>query len=615
MFIREVKTKNKKTGKVYVKHVLMATRRTDKGPRQHTVMQLGQLSLSKEERGRLAKILEHRLAGQGTLFEIEDESLVSVADHAMENYRFLKARQKESEQRKEERDLVTIDTNSVRASIARSLGPELIGHEYWKRLGFDEVLMDCGLDPRQRSLAQAIVVGRLVKPGSELATWNWFRENTALPELLDEDISGISKNPFYEISDVLLPYKDKLEASLWENQQRLFNRKPTVFLYDLTNTYFEGLSKDNPLAQHGVSKEKRGDCRLVSLALVVDEQGAPVYSRIYRGNQGEPQTLEETLSEVYDENRLDGEHKPTIVMDRGIATSANIKRIKAKGLPYAVVERTKREKEYKDLLKECPTGFDCWQDSKGQKVYLKKLESSQDETRVLVKSSCRANKERAMDTLQQSRYINELEKILASLHRGNPKSTEQIERRIGKAGERFKTAAKHHKVSVSHKDGYATDITWSLKNTDEDRRDLEGAYVITTSHRNLNSNEIWELYITLTRVEGAFRDLKSDLGLRPVYHQKEDRVCAHLFISVLAYHLMSAIERDLKIKKIRDSWKTVCNRMSSMQRVTINYIDEDDQLHENRVSTVPEPHHQKIMDALRVVVQLSRRKAIVAKLT
>jgi len=517
--------------------------------------------------------------------------------------------------RKENQDLVTIDANSITPSIARTLGAEMIGHEYWKRLGFDNVLSQCELDPRQRSLAQAVVVGRLVKPNSELATWNWFKKNSALPELLDEDLEGVCKNHFYEISDVLLPHKERLEASLWQNQQKLFNRKPTVFLYDLTNTYFEGLCKNNPLAQHGVSKEKRADCRLVSLALVVDEEGTPVYSRIYQGNQGEPQTLKEILDKVYDVNRLDGHEKPTIVMDRGIATRENINNIKELGLPYAVVERTKREKEYADLLKKCPEGFDQWQDSKQQKVYLKKLDSDEDETRILVKSVCRAHKERAMDDLQQSRYANELEKVRTALSRGKGKELGKIERRIGRIGARFKTAAKYHEVTIAHAEGYATGITWKLKKPDEDRHDLEGAYVITTSHRDLKSHQIWDLYITLTRVEDAFRDLKSDLGLRPVHHQKEYRVCSHLFISVLAYHLMSAIERDLKARGICDSWRSVCGQMSSMIRVTTSYIDDKDQLHENRSSTTPEPHHRKILEALGISNQLPRRKAVIAKLT
>jgi hypothetical protein len=301
-------------------------------------MQLGQLDIPKKNWKLLAKMLERKLSGQEVLFGQENSELVQVAEHAMEKFKFLKARQKDVDQRHDQRELESIDINSLNVSKARSLGPVLVGNEYWGRLGFDSILRKCGFNERQRSLSKAVVLGRLVAPGSELASWRWFRDNTALPELLDADISDIGKDPFYEISDALLPHKDQIESALWRKQQSLFNYKPTIFLYDLTNTYFEGMCNANPLAQHGKSKEKRYDCRLVSLALVVDEYGTPVFSRIYRGNQSEPETLNQVLNHVYDPDRLDGNIKPTIIMDRGIATKENLQIIRKMGLPYAVVD-------------------------------------------------------------------------------------------------------------------------------------------------------------------------------------------------------------------------------------------------------------------------------------
>ncbi len=615
MFIREINTTNKKTGTVYSKHVLVASRLTEKGPRQHTIMQLGQLDLPKSQWKMLARILERRLAGQEALFREPDPELDPIADRVMSNYEFVQSKQKEVQQQIDEQTLETIDTNSLQVSKARELGPSLIAHEYWDRLGFDQVLQKCGLSNRELALAKAVVIGRLVEPGSELATWRWFRENSSLPELLDEDISDLGKNLFYEISDILWPHKETIEASLWRNQQALFNRKPTIFLYDLTNTYFEGICKNNSLAQHGVSKEKRSDCRIISLALVVDEEGTPVYSRIFKGNQSEPQTLEEILKEVYDPNRLDGDIKPTIIMDRGIATAENIKSIRKKGFPYAVVERTKHEAKYAEIFKNCPDSFEHHSDSKGQDVYVKKLTTENEETHVLVKSVQRAIKERAMDSLQQARFQNELEKIQNAIGKGKPKEVAVIERRVGRVQQRFKTAAKYHQIKVAQEKGVVTELTWSLKDPQEKRKDLQGSYVISTSHKNLSSSQVWELYITLTRVEDAFRSLKSDLGLRPVHHQKEDRVCAHLFISVMAYHMMSAIEKDLGSKRIKTSWANVRKTMRSLQRITVSYTDAKRQLHEIRTNTTPEPQHMKILDALNIKTLPRRRKAVVAKLT
>ncbi len=615
MFIREIRTINKKTGAVYRKHVLVASRLTEKGPRQHTIMQLGELDLPKEQWKLLARILERRLSGQEVCFGDPDPQIEPIADRVMNNYSFVKSKQKEVEQQVREQTLETIDTHSLQASKARELGPSLIANEYWNRLGFEQILQQCGFTGRQLALAKAVVIGRLVEPGSELATWRWFRENSALPELLKDDIAEVSKNLFYEISDLLLPHKETIEKSLWRNQQSLFNRKPTLFLYDLTNTYFEGLCKKNPLAQHGVSKEKRSDCRIISLALVVDEEGTPVYSRIFKGNQSEPQTLEDILREVYDPDRLDGGIKPTIVMDRGIATAENVESIRQKGLPYAVIERTKHEKKYVELFKECPKGFDHHTDSKYQDIYLKSIPQKNGETHVLVKSCQRAVKERAMDNLQQSRFQNEIEKIKVAINKGTPKKIDVIERRIGRVQQRFKTASKYHQITITQDKGNVTGITWSLKDPQEQRKDLEGTYVISTSHEGLSSSQIWELYITLTRVEDAFRSLKSDLGLRPVYHQNEDRVCAHLMISVMAYHMMSAIEKDLAQKHINTSWTTIRKTMRSLQRITISYTDDKRQLHEIRLNTTLEPQHVKILDVLEIKNLPKRRKAVVAKLT
>lgn len=619
MYIRQTQTKNKKTGKVYSKYSLVASRLTEKGPRQHTIMQLGTLDLSKIDLKILANMLEHRLAGQEPLFMMEEyPQLETIADDAMKNYRFVKTKQKEifqDEGTKDDQVLITINENSLQVSKARSLGPALIGNEYWKRLGFDNILKKQGFSKRERCLLQAIIIGRLVEPGSELSTWNWFRENTALPELLEEDISTLNKNPFYEISDKLWTFKSAIEKELWVNQKSLFNLSPTIFLYDLTNTYFEGICEKNPLAQRGISKEKRKDCRLVSLALVVDSQGTPVYSRIYKGNQSEPETLDSILDEVYDVDRLDGDLKPTIIMDRGIATSKNIQSIKDKGFPYAVVERTKHEKEYIDLFTACPNGFDEWQDSKGQRVHLKKLTTDSDEVRVLVKSEQRIKKEKAMDALQKERLLEKLDKIKASIHKGKPKETGHIHERIGRAKNSHQSVAKYYNIKVNSKEGLVTDMTWSLTESAITNEDLLGAYVISTDQKSLDAKDIWELYMTLTKVEGAFRDLKSNLGLRPVHHQKEERVCAHIQIAVFAYHIMSAIEKDMNSAGIRSSWKSIKKSMTSLQQVTINYTDEKKQLHELRKSTVPESKHLEILSALRINLPSLKKKSIVGKMT
>lgn len=161
------------------------------------------------------------------------------------------------------------------------------------------------------------MLGRLVHPGSELETWRWFQNSTALIEMTEEDLTGLGKDAFYEIGNSLLKNKEKIEKVLMAKEQTKFMLGKRVFLYDLTNTYLEGSAKGNNKAKYGVSKEKRIDCPLIALALMVDEYGFPVFSQIYAGNQSEPQTLSDVLEQLEkDGEKFLGDEKPVLIMDR-----------------------------------------------------------------------------------------------------------------------------------------------------------------------------------------------------------------------------------------------------------------------------------------------------------
>ncbi|MDY0405023.1 hypothetical protein P5G51_006160 [Virgibacillus sp. 179-BFC.A HS] len=297
MFIRETITKNKMTNKSYKKHVLVESYRTENGPRQRVVMQLGTLTLPKSEWKKLAAALEGRLAGQVTLFE-EEKEIAEAAESAMANYSFNQKKVDTKKQRRSKAVYASVDLNSVSTGESRSLGPELVGHAAWQQLELDQLLDDCGFSPTEQALAEAAVVGRLIAPSSDLASWRWLRERTALVEMLSVDLSHIGKDAIYEIADLLLSNKTDIERGLRIREANLFSRPHQVFLYDLTNTYFEGSAKKNELAHRGKSKEKRTDCPLVTLALVVDDAGFPIFSQIYEGNKSEPETLKDILERL-----------------------------------------------------------------------------------------------------------------------------------------------------------------------------------------------------------------------------------------------------------------------------------------------------------------------------
>ncbi|HBQ86065.1 MAG TPA: IS1634 family transposase [Syntrophomonas sp.] len=569
-------------------------------------MQLGMLKLSKDEKKMLASALEARLSGRISLFE-EDEKIFQAAEEAMQHYNFktIQARE-DTENSQQEQNFDRIDLNSVNSMQNRQLGPELVGHTFWERLGFKDILRSSGLSPYQISLAEAVVVGRLVKPGSDLKTWEWLRSNSALVELTDEALDNVGKNAVYEIADTLLEHKEYIESQLREKEALLFPEKTTLFLYDLTNTYLEGVSRKNELAMRGKSKEKRSDCPLITLALLVDSRGFPIFSQIYRGNQSEPETLGKVLERLESDSQGTlAQFMPAIVMDKGIATKDNIALLKSKEYPYVVVERRSAEKEFLEEFEAYQDTFKVIRETTSAgavvRVYIKKM-ACEEGSKVLVVSEGRQAKEKAMDALQEERFLKDINKLETSIKKRNLLKTDAISRRVGRILERYPSIARYYDIQLAfdEKGKEVAGLNLSKKESREQRSTLTGCYVIETSYRDLEADEIWDLYNTLTQVEYAFRCLKTDLGMRPVHHHQADRTQGHLFISVLAYHLLICIENQLKDRDDSRKWESIKNALSSHCRTTIIMNNDQNQIHHIRVSGQKEAVHDDIYRKLNV---------------
>ena len=559
--------------------------------------------------------MESELSGQKSAFI--PSNIKEVADNALEHYYQRQEQAQRAKDRKEQADIVPVDLNTVTTTTSRSLGPELVADAFWKRLKFDDILLRCGLSLREISLAKAAIIGKLIHPGSDLAIWNWLRNETALLEMLSVDLSSLGKNAIYEITDVILSHKDQLEQHLYRRELQIFNRKTHLFLYDLTNTYFEGQCLGNDLADFGKSKEKRSDCRLVTLALVVDQDGFPVFSKIYGGNIGEPKTLEEILEEIYPESIpvLFPELRPTIVMDRGIATKDNLQLLKDKKFPYALVERRAVEKQYVDEFSEAEQNFDkIEKEGDEAAVYVQKIPIDEG-SRVLCLSERREYKERGIDAKKENRFLEDISRLLRSVKKGNIKLSEKVNQRIGRLRERYSSIASRYEITIETDESkhHVKNIAWQRADTMTEKEKLYGCYVIETSHEDLSASEIWSLYTTLTRVENAFRSLKSDLGARPIYHHGSARTEAHLFISVLAYHLLVSIEYTLRQIGDHRTWPTIREQLSTHQRTTVILLDDTNQIYHIRVSGTPEAIHQKIYDLLDVKNPLKRKKKLIGK--
>jgi len=618
MFIRESKTKNKKTKITYSTHKLVESYRTDSGVRQRVIMSLGTLTLPKKRWRELAALLESRITGQRSFMEDDDEIAI-IADEVLKHNKFIKRQREEKTVNEKNEDMQLVDLNSASTSIYRSLGAELIAHTFWEKLDFDTVLKDCGFDLKQLSIAKAVILGRLIHPQSEMGTWRWFQNSTSLIEMTPVDLSGTGKDLFYETGDLLFEHKEELEKALFLKEQREFSLKKRVFLYDLTNTYFEGNAKGNKMAKLGHSKEKRTDCPLVTLALVVDELGFPVFSQIYEGGQSEPKTLEDVLKKLKIDagNLLEGE-KPVLIMDRGIATKDNIALIIKNEYPYTVINRRQSEKEYEKefaIIKKFmdsnqPTVPDGWEAVNNENsVYITK-KSSDKTTCVLAASIGRTKKEQGMDSLKEERFLVDIENLRKSFEKGNILIPVKIGERIGKIKAKYPTIGKYYEIEVQISDDNkkVTGITWVKKPQREQRSTLTGCYVIETTQTELSAKEIWKQYMQLNRVESAFQDLKSELGLRPVYHQTSHRTEAHLFIGVLAYHLLNSIEHVLKTNGDTREWKTIKEILATHERCTIILKGETKKVYGIRASGTPESCHNEIYRVLKIKDHLKRKK-------
>ena len=611
MYIRETKTQSKKTNAVYIKHELVESYRNKEGqPRQRVVLQLGRLDLPKKDWKPLAAALESRFSGQESLFE-EDPRIKEAAQIAMEHFSFLQKKEKRRQQRDKNAEYVRVDLQSTKFIQSRSLGPELVAHTTWEKLGIRKFLEQLGWEKKNIVLAEALVVGRLIEPGSDLSTLSWLNERSSLLELFPHDLQAVKKDSLYESTDRIFEIKNKLEFHLRQQELNLFRLPREVYLYDLTNTYFEGSALENDLAQLGHSKEKRTDCPLVTLALVVDEKGFPIMSQIYSGNQSEPKTFPDILSQLENDLSVVGFlEKPTIIMDRGIATHDNIKLLRGK-YPYLVIERRSTKEAYLDEFRKAQNSFTpiTKETAAGEKtiVYVKKVDA-EDDNRVLCLSIGRKEKEQAMDTQREMRFLDEVHKLEKRVSNGKLVVPSKISERIGRIKAKFVSIGQYYDFELkTNKNGERVEkLEWRKSIKGEEREELQGCYVIESSEKNLSETEIWHLYMTLTKVEASFRALKTELGLRPVYHQKSERTKAHLFISVLAYHLLISIEYQLHQHGNFHCWNTIRKQLSTHQRCTIILNDDQNQVHHIRVSGLPEARHKEIYKALDVNDPLKR---------
>ena len=490
----------------------------------------------------------------------------------------------------------SVDLDSLGNSRVRTVGAEHVSLSYFRRLGLDTLLRECGFSKRAVQVATLLVIGRLVSPGSERHTHRWAQNISALDELLGTDFSHLSLNTLYSVSKKILEAKDVIESHLRSREHDLFGLEENIVLYDLTNTFLEGRAAKNPKAKFGRSKEKRSDCRLLTLGLVIDGHGFPKTSKVFKGNQSEPKTLLEMINALREADPNEAQvdpisKKPTVVIDAGIATEENLKQLKPY-YHYICVSRKKMKPPESDdfiLIKE----------DKKNSVQAQKMICN-GEVFLYCKSPLKEKKEKAMQTRLEQLFEDQLQHIAESIHKkGCTKKYQKVCERIGRLKEKYVRIAQFYVISVEDNNGLADKITWSYVKEESDQK-FSGSYYLRTDRTDLTEEKIWSIYSMLTELEEAFRSLKSELCLRPIRHQKEIPSDAHIFIAVCAYHILHSVRTKLKQTGINYRWETVRELLWTHTRGTTRLKTQAEKTIYIRKCSELEAFHTTIYDALNL---------------
>lgn len=595
MFIREIIKKNPGYPKHFIYHRLMESIRTPKGPRQIVRLNLGALDIPRDDWKTLANRIEEIVSSQKSFLN------PTAQIEALAQYYATLLRRKEMQSMPlaaAEPEWETIDLNSQGQSEFRTLGGEIVGNWAFEKLGFPRLLSNLGLSQPQIDQAALLIIGRLLHPASERETAIWGRDISALSELLGTDYRHLSNNALYRVSDVLYAQREQIESYLAEQEREAFGLGEKIILYDLTNAYLTGNGEQSDLARYGRSKQKRDDSPLLTLALVLGEDGFPKASRVLPGNAGEPASLKQFLDSY--KNELSKRlpliiDLPTVIIDAGIATAKNLKLLRSEGFHYITVSRTRpllELNEDDELL--------VIQKKKQATIEVKRLDEGE-EVILYCRSTGRVKKEAGMKSRLQQRFEEGLKAIAASLDkRRGQKRYEKVIERIGRLKERYRRIARFYQIKVTQETGKATGITWEIERKDELEMRFSGTYYIRSDRTELDEKELWSLYMTLNEVEDAFRSLKSELGMRPVFHRKDNRMEGHLFISVLAYHLLASIQRELKRQGIHHRWDTLREHLKNHMRVTSSVTNQRGERIHQRQTGDPEPYHLAVYRALGV---------------
>ena len=562
----------KKDGKEHRYWSLGETVRTQEGRRQRTLCYLGELNTSAQ--GRWQKTI--------AVFNEQGES------------RQLKLFPSQVEPPDDDPNVVRVLLNKVRLERTRQMGSCFLGLELWRRLGLDkfwEGLLDAAVaDVPWSRVAAVLAINRLCAPGSELAIEERWYPTTALDDLLAIPEGSLNDTRLYRCLDRLLPHKTKLEQHLRERYGELFGAEFDVLLYDLTSSYVEGAGEKDPMLQRGYSRDHRPDCKQVVIALIVNAEGFPFSYETFDGNRADVSTVEAVMRMV---ERKYGRARRVWVFDRGIVSEENLAALRRRGGQYLVgTPRSKLKQFEAELLAE---GWERVRDD----VEVKRVAMpGGEETYVLCRTTARREKEKAMRSRFSARMEKALNQLAQRVASGKLKDRGKIERRLGRIEARYPSVADLYQMQLVATDS-GLRVDWQMlpeRRTWQETR--EGAYLLRTNLQAESAGELWTKYMQLTEAEAAFRALKSALSIRPLFHQLEPRVKAHILVAFLGDALWVTLKHLLQRKQSPLTPARVLALLATVQSADIVLPTTDGREIRLRRVTTPSPEQSAVLERL-----------------
>lgn len=597
MFLKRIDKKDRKGNNKYVQYRLCESYRINNKTRHRVILNVGRLDDLKDyELKILADRIEQILKGQLNIF---DDHPIHIEEYAHQIVkRIIESDALDLSGQYESniitaKDYVEVDINSIENHDPKEIGAEWIVKQTMDKLGIEGLLDSLGYDKRSRDLAQLNWISRTINPLSELGTEIWLKRNSSLCELFNLDSRRINRFQLYQASRQLYKNKVEIERYLSDKTDELFDINDKIILYDLTNSYFEGRMDGSKKAKFGRSKEKRSDAKIIALALVTNIYGFVRYSKIYQGNMADCNTLETTIKEL-DTSPASNGSKPLVVMDAGIATEENLLMLREKGYDYLCVSRT----ALKDYLFETTAPVIICDKNKKPIELRKVIQEKNEDNYLYVKSEAKQKKEESIQNKLSERFEEGLKAIKESIEKKRGiKTIQKVYERIGRLKSKYPRVSNYFIIKTDYENELVKKISWTIK---EPENDEKGIYFIRTNIKDPSEQTMWNIYNTIREIESTFRCLKTELCIRPNYHQKDENIEPHIHLGILAYQVVSAIRYQLKSMGMKDNWTTLLSKMNTQKVITTAMMKKDGEKVFVRNCTIPSSELLEIYQKLKL---------------